>query len=165
MSVASHEGGDGGPSEFRVELESADGGTRRAVQVRAASVEEALVAVRDPDQWPEISLDDFRVVEVSEEGGSSEARHRRNARRRYLNAIVESGLVALGKSAPEPPAGEFADVVCDFFTRAVVLPGGVAFPAEETEAGQLLSRHDDSRVLAELLEVHFAHHGLKVARA
>ncbi|WP_119293919.1 hypothetical protein [Streptomyces sp. YIM 130001] len=163
--MASREVSESGQRQFRVELESRDGGTRRAFPVHAASIEEALGKVRDADQWPESGLDVFRVVGVSEEGGSSEARHQKNARRRHLNAVVESGLAALGKTAPEPPAGEFADVVCDFFTRAVLLPGVAAFPSEGAEAGQLLSRHDESRVLAELLAVHFAYHGLKVTRA
>lgn len=122
--------------------------------------------VRDADQSP--GGDDpgsFRVVEAGEVGGSREARLQRNARRRYLNTIVESGLTALSRTVPDRPVGDFSDVVCDFFTRAVVLPGRVAFPSQEAAAEPLLSSHDESRVLTRLLAVHLAHHGLEVAPA
>ncbi len=164
MSPSSHEAQEGGQPRFRVELESHDAGTRRVLHVDARSMEEALVRVRDADRWASDDPGSFRVVEAGVMDGSSELRHDRNARRRYLNTVVESGLTALGRDVPpDRPAGDFADVVCDFFTRAVVLPGRVAFPSEEADAGRLLSSHDDSRVLAQLLAVHLAHHGLKVA--
>ena len=153
-----------GPSGFRIELESRDTGTRRVEHVHAPSMEEALVKVRDADRWPgDEDPSSFRIVEASEVDDSSESRHQRNARRRYLNTIVESGLTALGQTVPQRPTGDFSDVVCDFFTRAVVLPGRVAFPSEEADVDRLLSSHDDSRVLAQLLAVHLDHHGLKVA--
>ncbi|MEU6848897.1 hypothetical protein ABZ901_03040 [Actinacidiphila alni] len=154
--MSSRTAAEGGAQCFRVELESSGGRSSRVVYVDAPSLEAALVAA---------DLDDYRVVAVSETGDAGEARRQKEARRRYLNTIVESGLAALGRTAPGDPTGEFSDLVCDFFTRAIVLPGRVGFPSDEAppaEGGRLLSRHDDSKVLAELLEVHFAHHGLKV---
>ncbi|NGO11979.1 hypothetical protein G5C60_31340 [Streptomyces sp. HC44] len=152
---------------YRVELESVDEGIRRGCHVHAGSMEEALLKVREGDQWPSSGPGSdpsrFRVVEASEESASSEARHQRNARRRYLNTIVETGLTALGKSAPDHSSDEeFFDVLCDFFTRAVVLPGHFAFPSGDTEGDRLMSTDDAAAVMAQLLTTHLAHHGLKV---
>ena len=129
MSESSSDPAESGLPRYRVELETE--GIRRVNQVHAASIEEALVRVFEPDLWPHGDPDGFRVVEVSEENDSSEVRHQRNARRRYLNTIVEAGLAALGKTVPEHPEEEFADFLCDFFTRAVVLPGRLASPPGE----------------------------------
>ncbi|WP_419999709.1 hypothetical protein [Streptomyces boninensis] len=145
---------------FRVELASPDEGIRRTTQVHADTIEEALVKARETDG--------LRVVAAAEETAESEARLDRNARRRYLNTIVESGLTALGKTVPERPTAEFSDVLCDFFTRAVVLPGHYPFASGDGdgdgEDGHLLDRHDDSAVLAELLLKHLAGHGLAVTQ-
>ncbi|MGW3147450.1 hypothetical protein ACWDG1_22760 [Streptomyces sp. NPDC001177] len=70
-------------------------------------------------------------MEVSEESASSDARHQRNARRRYINTVVEAGLTALGKTAPDRSDEEFFDVLCDFFSRAVVWPEHYGFPTGE----------------------------------
>ncbi|MFJ8537236.1 hypothetical protein [Streptomyces sp. NPDC093591] len=154
---------------YRVELESPDEGIRRVEHVHAGSMEEALVKVRETDHWPSSGPGSdpsgFRVVEATEESASSEARHQRNARRRYINTIVEEGLAALGKTAPDRPDQEFLDVLSDFFTRAVVHPGHFAFPSGDTEADRLLEVNDVSCVLVELLTTHLTHHGLKVERA
>ncbi|MCS7476711.1 hypothetical protein ACFFQW_00415 [Umezawaea endophytica] len=156
----------GDPPRYRVELESVDGGIRRVHHVHAGSVEEALVRVREPGLWPlggpGSDPGRFRVVEVSEENATSEVRHQRDARRRYLNTIVEAGLAALGKTVPDHPDQEFSDVLCDFFTRAVVLPGHFAFPAGK--ADRLLGTDDVAGVLAQLLTAHLSHHGVEVAR-
>ncbi|GHH04552.1 hypothetical protein [Streptomyces lanatus] len=154
---------------FRVELESPAEGIRRVLEVRAGSMEEALVKVRDAEHWPSGGSGSdpgrFRVVEATEESATSEARHDRNARRRYLNIIVEAGLSALGKTHPEHSDDEFSDVLCDFFTRAITLPGHAPFPAGDAEADRLLSTDDAAAVMVQLLTVHLDHHGLKVAPA
>ncbi|MFI6009596.1 hypothetical protein ACIBAG_12330 [Streptomyces sp. NPDC051243] len=154
---------------YRVELESSGEGIRRVHHVHAGSMEEALVAVREADHWPSSGPGSdpsrFRVVEATEQSASSEARHRRNARRRHINTMVEAGLAALGKTAPDRPDQEFLDVLCDFFTRAVVMPGHFAFPSADTEPDPLLNGDDAACVLAEFLTTHLAHHGLKVERA
>ncbi|MGW7381441.1 hypothetical protein [Streptomyces sp. NPDC054794] len=102
--------------------------------------------VRESDEWPSSGPGSgpgrFRVVEVSEESASSEARHQRNARRRYINTIVEAGLTALGKTAPDRSDEEFFDVLCDSFSRAVVRPEHIGFPSDDTEADRLLKPND-----------------------
>jgi hypothetical protein len=147
-------------------LESVDEGIRRVHSVHAGSIEAALVKVREADWWPSSGFGSdpsrFRVVEVSEESASGEALHQKNARRRYLDTIVEAGLSALGKTVPDRSDDEFFDVLCDFFTRTIVLPGRVAFPSGDTEADRLM-RSDESKVLVQLLATHLSHHGLKVA--
>jgi hypothetical protein len=152
---------------FRVELESVDEGIRRVNHVHAGSMEDALVKVREADHWPRSGSGSdpsrFRVVEATEESASSEARHQRNARRRYINTMVEAGLTALDMTAPERSDQEFFDVLCDFFTRAIVLPGHFAFPSANAEADRLLNTDDAASVMAQLLTTHLSHHGLKVA--
>ncbi|MFF3493110.1 hypothetical protein ACFYWS_17320 [Streptomyces sp. NPDC002795] len=168
MSEPSSAEREGALPRFRVELESLDEGIRRATEVYAGTMEEALAKARGTDDWPDAGPgsdpDRFRVVEAAEESAEGEARRDRNARRRYLNTIVESGLTALGKPVPERPDAEFADVLCDFFTRAVVLPGHYPFASRDGEGGRLLDRHDDSAVLADLLLNHLAGHGLTVVQ-
>ncbi|MEV8229413.1 hypothetical protein AB0P41_25745 [Streptomyces sp. NPDC079167] len=173
MSEPSSAEREGALPRFRVELASADEGIRRTTQVHAGTMEEALAKAHEPDRRPDAGPGSdpgrFRVVEAAEESAEGEARRDRNARRRYLNTIVESGLTALGKPVPERPDAEFADVLCDFFTRAVVLPGRYPFAFGEKdgdgEGGHLLNQHDDSAVLAELLIKHLAGHGLTVTQA
>jgi hypothetical protein len=165
----SYEPGEGDLPRYRVELESVDEGIRRAESVHAGSMEEALAKVRDVDQWRPSSGSGsdpgrFRVVEVVEESAAGEAIQQRNARRRYLNTIVEAGLTALGKTVPDRSDDEFSDVLCDFFSRAVVWPEHLAFPSGDTEAGGLLKPNDSAGVMAQLLTAHLAHHGLKVSR-
>lgn len=154
---------------YRVELESADEGIRRVHHAHAASMEEAVVKVREADVWPSGGPGSdpgrFRVVEVTEQTASSEVRALRNARRRYLNTIVEAGLTALGQPAPEHSDEEFSDVLTDFFTRTVVLPGHFDFPAGDTDAERLLDTDDVAGVLTQLLSAHLTHHGLRVTRA
>ncbi|MFI6350056.1 hypothetical protein [Streptomyces sp. NPDC050560] len=166
-------GGEDHLPYYWVQLESVEEGIRRKTGVRAASLEEALVKVRDPEHWrpregPGADPGRFRVVEVSEESATSEARHRRNARRRHLNTVVENGLTTLGKSVPDHEGDAFSDVLCDFFSRAVVWPGDIPFPwgnAAAEEAGRLLKPNDPASVMAQLLAAHLAHHGLRVAPA
>ncbi|MCF3131552.1 hypothetical protein [Streptomyces olivochromogenes] len=154
---------------YRVELESIDEGIVRVDYVHAGSMEEALVKARESDEWPSSGPGSdpsrFHVVEVSEESASSEARHQRNARRRYINTIVEAGLTALGKTAPDRSDEEFFDVLCDFFSRAIVWPEHIGFPSDDTEADRLLKPNDVSSVLAQLLTTHLTHHGLKVTQS
>ncbi|MEU6068823.1 hypothetical protein ABZ864_31300 [Streptomyces sp. NPDC047082] len=104
-------------------------------------------------------------MEVSEESASSDARHQRNARRRYINTVVEAGLTALGKTAPDRSDEEFFDVLCDFFSRAIVWPEHYGFPTGGTEADRLLKPNDVAGVMAQLLTTHLAHHGLKVTQS
>ncbi|MDJ1134544.1 hypothetical protein [Streptomyces iconiensis] len=171
MSEPSSAGGEGALPRFRVELESPEERIRRATQVHAGTMEEALAKVREGDGWPDAGPGSdpgrFRVVEAAEEGAEGEARRDRNARRRYLNTIVESGLTVLGKSVPERPHAEFSDVLCDFFTRAVVLPGHYPFTSgdEDGDGNRLLHQHGGAAVLAELLIKHLAGHGLTVTQA
>jgi hypothetical protein len=167
-SEEAHELQENDLPRYRIELESIDEAIRRVNHVHAGSMEEALVKVREADQWPSSGSGSdpsrFRVVEATEESASSEARHQRNARRRYINTMVEAGLTALGKTAPDRSDHEFFDVLCDFFTRAIVAPGHFAFPAGDAEADRLLSTDDAASVLAQLLTTHLSHHGLKVAQ-
>ncbi|TQM79373.1 hypothetical protein FHX81_1679 [Saccharothrix saharensis] len=149
---------------YRVEVEGHDGGVRRVDHVRAGSMEQALAKVREADWWSSGGPGGFRVVEATEEDPSGEARHRRNARRRHLNTIVEAGLTALGENASAHPDHEFSDVLSDFFTRAVVLPGHFPFPGGNPEVDRLLDTDDVAAVLTRLLTTHLAHHGLEVAR-
>ena len=90
---------------YRVEWESEQAGLRGADVVHAASVDEALEKSRGRDTWPSngpnTDVSTFRVVEVSEVSPAAEALHRKNARRRHLNTIIETGLSALGKPAPD----------------------------------------------------------------
>lgn len=168
MSESSSTGREGTLPRFRVELASPDEGIRRTVQVHAGTMEEALAKARETDGWPDAGPGSdpnrFRTVEAAEEDAEGEARRDRNARRRYLNTIVESGLTALGKSVPERPDAEFSDVLCDFFTRAVVLPGHYPLTSGDGEGAPLVGQHDDSAVLAELLITHLARHGLTVTQ-
>lgn len=153
---------------YRVELESAGEGIRRVHHVHASSLEEALVKVREADRWPSGGPGSdpavFRVVEASEESPTSEARHERNARRRYLNTIVEAGLAALGTTAPDRTDQESFDVLSDFFARAVTRPGHFAFPAGDAETDRLVKSDDVAAVLVQLLDTHLAHHGWEVTR-
>lgn len=149
---------------YRIEVENADGGTRRVDYVHADSMQEALVKIREADWWPRDALDGFRVVEATEEGASSKARHQRNARRSYLNTIVEAGLTALGKTTPDRSDHESSDILCDFFTRSVILPGHFAFPQGDAKTDRLLDTDDVAGVLTQLLTTHLSHHGLKVVR-
>ncbi|AXK35625.1 hypothetical protein DVA86_26300 [Streptomyces armeniacus] len=164
----SREGRENGLPRYRIELESSDEGIRRVHHVHADSLEEAVVKVREADQWPRSGPGSdpgrFRVVEATEENASSEARQQRNARRRYLNTIVEAGLTALGKTAPERSDHESFDVLCDFFTRAVTLPGHSAFPSGEAETDRLLNTDDAATVMVELLTTHLDHHGVQLTR-
>ncbi|GAA2094480.1 hypothetical protein GCM10009801_62520 [Streptomyces albiaxialis] len=171
MNEPSNAGREGAPPRFRVELVSPDERIRRTTQVHADTMEEALAKARGSDGWPDAGPgsdpDRFRVVEAAEESAEGEARRDRNARRRYLNTIVESGLTTLGRSVPERPDAEFADILCDFFVRAVVLPGHSPFAPGapgDAEGARTTGRHDESAVLAELLIGHLAAHGLTVAR-
>jgi hypothetical protein len=128
-------------------------------------MEEALVKVREPDQWPSSGPGSdpsgFRAVEATEENATSGARHQRNARRRHLDTVVEAGLTALTKTTPDRPDQEFFDVLCDFFSRAIVRPGDFAFPSGDPEADRPLKPNDAAGVMAQLLTT-LAHHGLKV---
>lgn len=159
---------EGDVPRYRVELESLDEGIRRVVRIHAGSMEEALVKVRQADHWPSSGSggdpSGFRVVEAAEESASSEARDQRNARRRYINTIVESGLTALGKTAPDRSDEEFFDVLCDFFSRSIVWPGHFGFPSGDAEPDRLLRPNDVAGVLAQLLTAHLDRHGLRVAR-
>lgn len=152
------------PPRYRVEVESHDDGVRLVDYVHAGSMEQALVKVREADWWSSGAPGGFRVVEVTEENASSEARHQRNARRRHLNTIVEAGLTALGSTAPDAPDHEFSDFLSDFFTRAVVLPGHFAFPQGDPAVERLLDTDDVAAVLTRLLTTHLAHHGLELRR-
>ncbi len=156
-------------SRYRIELESVSEGIRRVHQAEAGSMEEALVKVRAGDQWPSDGPGSdprrFRVVQASVQDASSESREQRTARRRYLNTIVEAGLAALDLAAPERSDDEHYDVLCDFFTRAVVLPGHFDFPAGDQESEQLLTTDDVSAVLVQLLTRHLSHHGLAITSA
>lgn len=168
MSEPSSAVREGTLPRFRIELASPDEDIRRTIQVHAGTMEEALAKVREGHGWPDAGPgsdpDRFRVVEAAEQSAEGEARRDRNARRRYLNIIVESGLSALGKPAPERPNAKFADVLCDFFTRAVSLPGRYPFTFGDGDGDHLLDKGDDSAVLAELLIKHLAGHGLTVAQ-
>ena len=79
---------------------------------------------------------------------------------------MEAGLAALGTTGRERPDVAYVDALCDFFTRAVVLPGHCAFPSGDIDGDRLLGEgSDEAVVLAQLLTTHFAHHGLTVAPA
>ncbi|MFR0359306.1 hypothetical protein [Streptomyces sediminimaris] len=153
------------PVRYSVHLESPDGGIKRRLYVDAGSLDEALTKARDEAQ----SFDDgpgrLRVVGVSEENASSEARRQREARRRHLNHIVETGLAVLGQPVPGRSDEEFFDVLCDFFSRAIVWPGRFSFPAGDAETDRLLNPNDVSSVMAQLLTVHLNHYGLHVTQA
>lgn len=149
---------------YRVDVENHDGGIRRVEYVHAGSMEEALVKVREADWWSSGEPGGFRVVEATEESTSTEARHQRNARRRYLNTIVEAGLTALGETAPDRPDHEFSDVLSDFFTRVVVLPGHFPFPHGDPGVDRLLDSDDVAAVLTRILTTHLAHHGVGLTR-
>ena len=150
-------------ADFRVELESPGEGIRRVHEVRATSAEQAAARAREADLWPRSGPGSdparFRVVEVTEQNGETEARAQRNARRRYLNTVVEAGLAALGENAPVRSDAEHSAVLRDFFTRAVVHPGG------DLESGRLLDTDDAATVMARLLESHLTRHGLRLTRA
>ncbi|MFS7875917.1 hypothetical protein ACEYXF_21670, partial [Streptomyces asiaticus] len=60
---------------------------------------------------------------------------------------------------------EFFDVLCDFFSRAMVWPGRFGFPAADAETDGLLNPNDTSSVMAQLLTVHLHHHGLRMTQA
>ncbi|MFD3521639.1 hypothetical protein [Streptomyces sp. NPDC058653] len=160
--------GEEGPSLYRVEAENAQKGARRSHHVRAGSMTEAATLAREANEPSGAASDGeplaFRVVAITEENATSRERERRNARRQHIRAMVEAGLSALGRSAPEHPDGERADVLVDFFTRAVCSPGRFPFPAGEGEGGVLLASDDAARVLAQLLTAHLARHGLTVTR-
>ncbi|MFJ3889867.1 hypothetical protein [Streptomyces rubrogriseus] len=152
---------------FRVELESLDRGVRHVRFVHAESMEEALVKVREiqpPGESPGGGSRTLRVVEASEESSFTEDRRQRNARRRYINTIVESGLRALGQDAPARSDEAFFDVFCDFFSRTIVRPGHYAFPSEGPASDRILKADDASAVMAQLLLTHLAHHDLRVTR-
>ncbi|MFE0359231.1 hypothetical protein ACFW2K_36255 [Streptomyces nigra] len=150
---------------FRVELESLDRGIKHMHFVRADSMEEALFTAREahrPSDGQCSDLSRYRAVEASEENAFTEARLQRNARRRYINTLVETGLTVLGQGAPAPSGEAFFDVFCDFFTRAVVQPGEHPFPSDDSGHDRLLTSHDAAVVMAQLLAAHLVHHGLKV---
>ncbi|AZM58207.1 MULTISPECIES: hypothetical protein [unclassified Streptomyces] len=158
---------------YRVEWESEQEGIRWADVVHAASVDEALEKSRGRDTWPSngpnTDVSTFRVVEVSEVSPAAEALHRKNARRRHLNTIIETGLSALGKPAPDRADradDEAFEILCDFFIRAVVAPGRHPFPfsSEDPEAGRLLRPDDQAAVLAQLLMAQLAHHQVRITR-
>ncbi|MBA6436964.1 MULTISPECIES: hypothetical protein [Streptomyces] len=85
---------------YSVELESLDGHTRRRVYVDAGSLDEALAKGREEAQVLNGDPSRLRVVAISEENASGEHRRQRDARRRYINTIVENGLTVLGKPVP-----------------------------------------------------------------
>ncbi|MFE2336605.1 hypothetical protein [Streptomyces coelicoflavus] len=150
-----------------MELESLDRGGRHVRFIHADSMEEALVRVREiqpPGESPGGDSGTLRVVEASEENSFTEDRHQRNARRRYINTIVESGLRALGQDAPARSDEAFFDVFCDFFSRTIVRPGHYAFPSEGPASDRILKADDASAVMAQLLLTHLAHHDLRVTR-
>lgn len=162
---------------YRVEWESAEEGIRWADVVDAASVDEALEKSRGRDTWPSngpnTDFSTFRVVEVSEVSPAAEALHQRNARRRHLNTIMETGLSALGKTVPDRSDrsdrsdDEGFEILCDFFTRAVVAPGHHPFPfssEDPAEAGRLLRPDDQAAVMAQLLTAQLAHHRWHITR-
>lgn len=163
----SEDGRENDSPRFRIEMESLDRGVRHVRFVHADSMEEALVKVREvqrPGERPGSDSETLRVVEASEENDFTEDRHQRNARRRYINTIVESGLRALGQDVPTRSDEAFFDVFCDFFSRTIVRPGHYAFPSEGSASDRLLKTDDATVVMAQLLLTHLAHHDLKVTR-
>ncbi|MFH8446050.1 hypothetical protein ACH4D3_33195 [Streptomyces sp. NPDC018026] len=163
----SADGRENDSPRFRVELESPDRGVRHVRFIHADSMEEALVKVREvqpPGESPGGDSGTLRVVEASEENSFTEDRHQRNARRRYINTIVESGLRALGQDAPARSDEAFFDVFCDFFSRTIVRPGHYAFPSEGPESDRLLKADDATTVMAQLLLTHLAHHDVTLTR-
>ncbi|GAA1560370.1 hypothetical protein [Kribbella lupini] len=120
---------------FRIELESPDEGIRRVHEVRAASMEEALVKVRETGPWPTSGSGSdpsrFRVVEAAEQTATTEVRDQRNARRRHLNTIVEAGLTSLARRFP---TSRFKSTSTSSATSSAGLWSGPAGPRPMREA-------------------------------
>ncbi|MFE7618186.1 hypothetical protein [Streptomyces sp. NPDC057496] len=156
---------EGGLTRYRVVAqcvdESHEGAGVLTTHVYARSVEEAVLKVRQEHERPGGLYGDrglYRVVEVCQEGPSSEERELEAARRVFVNRVMEAAVAEL----PAPtgvPHSEMYGVLCDFFTRAIVYPD-FGFPFGTDAGDTSLHTSDPSRALARLLLEHLTHRGL-----
>ncbi|MER6632892.1 hypothetical protein ABT301_32510 [Streptomyces sp. NPDC000987] len=117
----------------------------------------------------------YRVVEVVEEGPSSELRQQEEARRRYLTTILENATTTVRGREPDNPDAELLSRLDDFFTRAVTFPdphtsGVHPRPHQATfgwtsEPPGIQHASDPGRALALFLLAYLNHHGLDLVEA
>ncbi|MFC7797203.1 hypothetical protein [Streptomyces cinereoruber] len=159
----------GGLSRYRVvaqcTVEDHPGAATLTHFAYAASVEEAVARVRAAHEGPggvygERGL--YRVVEVAEEGPSSEERQEEVARRRFVTTVLNAAIAASPSRRAVEADPEMFGVLCDYFTRAVVFPGQLGFPCNGVDEEDGMHTSDPGRALSQLLLEHLCHHGLVV---
>ncbi|MDX5564425.1 hypothetical protein PYK79_15340 [Streptomyces sp. ID05-04B] len=134
----------------------------------ARSVEEAVAKVRAAHERPGGVYGDkglYRVVEVTEEGPSGEARQKEAARRLFVTTVMEAARAEAGQELTHLPHPEMFGILCDFFTRAIVFPGQFGFPSGTAADDTQLHTSDPARALSRLLLEHLTHHALDLVEA
>lgn len=127
----------------------------------ARSAEEAVMKVRAAHERPGGVYGDrglYRVVEVTEEGPSSEARQQEATRRRFVATVMNAALAAAEDRQAVSPHPELFGILCDYFTRTVIFPGQFPFPGNGVD--DQMHTSDPARALSRLLLEHLYHHGL-----
>lgn len=130
----------------------------------ARSVEEAVAKVRRAKEKPGGLYGDqglYRVVEAVEESPQSEARQLRDARGRFLTAVMDAAVAALDDQ-PASARPELIEALSEFFFDTV-LTRAIVSPDSGEDNAQLHTR--DGEVLSRLLLAHLADHGLDLVEA
>ncbi|MFJ9634714.1 hypothetical protein ACIRU8_44200 [Streptomyces sp. NPDC101175] len=134
----------------------------------ARSVEEAVAEVRAAHERPGGVYGDkglYRVVEVTEEGPSGEARQQEAARRLFVTTVMLAARAEASQEITHLPHPEMFGILCDFFTRAIVFPGKFGFPSGTAADDTQLHTSDPARALSRLLLEHLTHHALDLVEA
>ncbi|MGJ5881026.1 hypothetical protein, partial [Streptomyces griseiscabiei] len=134
----------------------------------ARSVEEAVGKVRAAHERPGGVYGDkglYRVVEVTEEGPSGEARQKEAARRLFVTTVMLAARAEASQEITHLPHPEMFGILCDFFTRAIVFPGKFGFPSGTATDDVQLHTSDPARALSRLLLEHLTHHALDLVEA
>ncbi|MEU7154583.1 hypothetical protein AB0B15_42240 [Streptomyces sp. NPDC045456] len=127
------------------------------------SVEEAVTKARQALEKPDGLYGDqdmYRVVQVVEEGPAGEILHQEDARRTFVDLVMNAARAETSQDITGMPHPEMFGVLCDFFTRAIVFPGQFGFPSGSDPDNDQMHTSDPSRALSHLLLQHLTHHEL-----
>lgn len=164
--------GAGGLTRYRVVAQRTDDAHPEAATLThfayARSSEETAAKVRAAHERPGGVYGDqglYQVVEITEEGPSSEARQQEAARRRLVTTIMDAALAETSQELTGLPHPEIFGILCDFFTRAIVFPGQFGFPSGSAPDDDQLHTSTPARALSRLLLEHLTHHALDLVEA
>ncbi|MFE2611318.1 hypothetical protein ACFXDI_50425 [Streptomyces mirabilis] len=162
----------GGLTRYRVVAQLTDDAHPGAATLThftyARSAEEAAAKVRTAHERPGGVYGDqglYQVVEITDEGPSSEARQQEAARRCFVTTVMDAALAETSQGTTHLPHPEMFGILCDFFTRAIVFPGQFGFPSGTAADDTQLHTSDPARALSRLLLEHLTHHALDLVEA